>query len=74
VCGRILLINNRSDGSVVLCIFGRPLRVGAVGLRFIYFHLSSLRMVWLQKLTIFLIAFWKVLVGSLDMGEKCCCG
>lgn len=44
--------------------------MGAVGLRATYFHLSSLRIVWFQKLNIFLISLWKVLLGSLGMNEK----
>jgi len=44
-------------GVPFLWIFSRPFKVGAVGLRLMYFHLSSFWIVWLQRLTVFLISF-----------------
>jgi len=44
-------------GELVLCILGRPFILGADGLRFVYFHFSSLWIVTVQLLIIFRISF-----------------
>ena len=64
-------------GMSSLWILERPFMFGAVGLRLTYFHLSSLRIVWLQLLIVWLqllitfrSSFWKPLVWSFCVFEK----
>ena len=51
-------------GRSGLCIFTRPLMVGADGLRLVYFHLDSGFISLVLLLITFLICFWKVFMGS----------
>ena len=44
-------------GELLLCILGTPFILGADGLRFIYFHFSSLWITVVQLLTTLLISF-----------------
>jgi hypothetical protein len=53
-----------------LCIFINPLMVGADGFRLMYFHLESCGISVLLLLIVFLIRFWYVLVGSMDVVWK----
>jgi len=53
-----------------LCIFISPLMVGAEGVKLMYLHLKSCGLSVLLSLMIFLIWFWYVLVGSVDVVWK----
>jgi len=44
-------------GELALCILGRPFMLGADGLRFMYFHFSSLRIMVVQLLVTFRISY-----------------
>jgi hypothetical protein len=56
----------------VLCSFIRPRMVGAEGFRLMYFHLVSELMSLGLLLIVFLICFWKDLVGFLLVGNCYC--
>lgn len=52
-------------GEPSLCIFIRPLIVGGVGKRLMYFHLSSLYIISWYSFILFLSSYGNFLVGSL---------